>query len=102
MATEHRHTLVIALDVRDQDSYDRYRAGMRPILAEYGGRFDWDVRGGELLESPDAVRANRLFVLSFPDRKRSVAFFAEPRYQAVRTEFFEPAVSALYSITESD
>lgn len=101
MPAESRHTLVIALEVHDQGAYDRYRAGMRPILAEYGGRFDWDVRGGEVLESPDAVAVNRLFVMSFARREQCVAFFADPRYTAVRSEFFDPAVSALHTITES-
>lgn len=101
MHAESRHTVVLALEVHDQGSYDRYRAGMRPILAEYGGRFDWDIRGGEVLESPDGVPVNRLFVMSFAGREQRVAFFADPRYTAVRSEFFDPAVSTVHTITES-
>jgi len=101
MPAEPRHTLVIALEVHDHEIYERYRAGMRPILEEYAGRFDWDIRGGEVLSSPDAVPANRFFALSFAERDQRVAFFADPRYKAVRSEFFDASVSAVHSILES-
>ena len=38
------------LQVTDEEGYARYRAGMRPILAGYGGSFRWDIRGGEVLD----------------------------------------------------
>ncbi|MGH1344756.1 MAG: DUF1330 domain-containing protein [Nannocystales bacterium] len=101
MPAESRHTHVIALEVCDHDVYERYRAGMRPILAEYGGSFDWDILGGEVLQSPEGAPVNRFFVLSFPAKERSAAFFADPRYKAVRSEFFDASVAAVHRVLES-
>lgn len=93
--------MVVALEVTDDATYDRYRDGMRPILSEYEGRFDWDVRGGEVLVSPDANAVNRVFAISFPDHGRRVAFFADPRYLAVRAEFFERSVAQVHIVAET-
>lgn len=98
MDAEGRHTIVVALEVSDEATYGRYRAGMRPILAEYGGRFDWDIRGGEVLESPGGAAVNRIFAISFPSPARRVAFFEDPRYVEVRRAFFEPSVAHTYSV----
>ncbi|MBV1858585.1 MAG: DUF1330 domain-containing protein [Nannocystaceae bacterium] len=100
MSNEPRHTIVVALEVTDADTYERYRTGMRPILAEFGGRFDWDFRGGEVLTSPDAPEVNRVFALSFPDRAQRVAFFADPGYVEVRKEFFDASVAQVHIVTE--
>ena len=98
MVAEARHTIVVALEVTGEDLYARYRAGMRPILSEYGGRFDWDLRGGEVLKSPDGVAVNRVFAISFPNRSKRLSFFEDARYLEVRRTFFEPAVAHAYSI----
>ena len=100
MDNESRHTIVVALEVTDTNTYERYRAGMRPILAEFGGRFDWDFRGGEVLTSPDAPGVNRVFALSFPDRAQRVDFFADSRYVEVRAEFFDASVAKVHIVAE--
>lgn len=102
MADESRHTIVVALEVTDEETYTRYRAGMRPILAEYGGRFDWDLRGGEVLTSPQGATVNRVFAISFPSRERRVAFFDDPRYREVRETWFDPSVAQTYTIATEE
>lgn len=101
MPAETRHTLVVALEVTDPQGYARYREGMTPILEGYGGRFDWDLQGGEVLRSPDGVHVNRVFALSFPDRARRTAFFSDPKYREVRDQWFDPAVAAVFTVAES-
>lgn len=102
MADEARHTIVVALEVTDEQGYARYRAGMRPILSEYGGRFDWDLRGGEVLASPGGVAVNRIFAISFPTRSRRLAFFEDARYLEVRQAFFVPSVAGTFSVAETE
>ncbi len=95
-----RHLMEVGLEVTDHEMYARYRAGMRPILAEYGGRFDYDFVVAEVLQSLDAPRINRLFTLSFPDQESAKRLFADPRYLEVRKSFFEPSVASVHRIAE--
>lgn len=88
------HELVVALEVVDDAAYDRYRAAMRPILAEYGGGFRYDFRVAEVLASEAGAAINRVFTIHFDDRAASERFFADPRYRAVKSEHFEGAVAA--------
>lgn len=88
-------TLLIALEVTDEAGYSSYRAGMRPILTEYGGRFGIDVRISEVLEGPVGPGANRLFTIEFPTATAREAFFADDRYRAVRARWFDAAVARI-------
>jgi uncharacterized protein (DUF1330 family) len=93
------HSLV-ALHVTDDDGYRRYRAGMTPLLAGYGGRFLHDFVVAEALQSAADHPVNRVFVLVFPDRAAKEAFFADPAYRAVRAEHFAGAVAGATIIAE--
>ena len=37
-----RHVMLVGLEVTDDASSARYRSGMTPILASYGGAFGYD------------------------------------------------------------
>jgi uncharacterized protein (DUF1330 family) len=94
-----RFVLLLGLEVRDEEGYARYRERMQPILAAFGGAFGCDVRVSEvLIGAPPSV--NRLFTLSFPDRRRREAFFADVGYQRVRAEHFAPAVGEVAVLGE--
>ena len=98
MPNETRFEHLVGLHVTDDESYSRYRAGMTPILAEFGGVFRYDFRGGEVLKSETPEPINRVFVLSFPSQAAAERFFADPAYAVVRTTHFDPAVAAVTRI----
>ena len=100
--TKPRHGRLVALRVADEDAYARYRAGMRPILDEYGGRFGCDFVVARALLGVDDAGVNRVFTIDFPDAKAQEGFFADPRYRAVREKLFTPAVASTQVIAEFD
>jgi uncharacterized protein (DUF1330 family) len=96
----------LGLEVRDDTGYAQYRAAMTPILASYGGRFEHDFAVARVLKSSASERINRVFAISFPDAEKRTAFYADPAYQRVRAEHYEPAVAsahrlALFSASEA-
>ncbi|TPV96027.1 MAG: DUF1330 domain-containing protein [Myxococcales bacterium FL481] len=93
-----RHVTLVGLHVHDDALYDEYRAGMSPLLEQYGGQFEYDVVVGQLLKSKDGALINRVFTISFPDAKTKARFFSDPRYLAVREEFFDAAVSLVVTM----
>ncbi|WP_437532788.1 DUF1330 domain-containing protein [Sorangium sp. So ce726] len=93
-----QHVLLVGLQVTDEASYARYRAGMTPILSSYGGAFGHDFVVSRVLKGDE--RINRVFTLLFPDRAARERFFADPQYCAVRAELFEPAVAAVFVLGE--
>ncbi|MFV8752617.1 DUF1330 domain-containing protein [Nannocystaceae bacterium ST9] len=97
---ELEHTLLVGLWVADPEGYRRYRAGMTPILARYGGRFGYDFVIAEVLRSEVDTPINRVFTLKFPDRATAKAFFADPEYLEVRAAHFEPSVTHRTAIAE--
>ncbi len=93
-----RFTLLVALNVHDAAGYQRYRDGMTPVLAEFGGRFDLDIVVGELLCGPRG--ANRVFTISFPSETHKLDFFADERYLEIRSSHFDQAVSSATLLAE--
>jgi len=101
MAAERgRHVILIGLEVTDDAAYDRYRAGMTPILETYGGSFDCDFVVAKVLKGPE--RLNRVFTIAFPDRDTGTRFFADARYREVRARHFESAVTRVMVLAEFD
>jgi len=96
------HETLVGLHVIDEASYQRYRAGMMPLLEACGGRFRYDFRVSEVLrsETPDPI--NRVFVIAFPSLEVMQSFFTHPKYLAIRKQHFEPAVKAVIRIAEYD
>jgi uncharacterized protein (DUF1330 family) len=89
----------MGLEVTDDASYGRYRAGMTPILEGYGGSFGCDFVVAEALKGP-SERLNRVFTITFPDQGTQARFFADPRYRAVRAEHFDRAVASVVVLHE--
>lgn len=89
-----RYEILVGLHVNDQDSYDRYRAGMTPILKDHGGFFRYDYTVDAMLQGNADDQHNRVFVLSFPDQSTMERFFDHAEYKAVRAQYFEPAVKS--------
>ena len=92
--------MLIGLQVTDDETYGRYRAGMTPLLEVAGGSFRYDFRVSDVLKSETSEPINRLFVIAFPDARTKDEFFANPEYLAVREEFFGPSVAATTRISE--
>jgi uncharacterized protein (DUF1330 family) len=90
----------VGLWVQDEAAYGRYRAGMLPILATYGGAFRYDFQVAQTLKAETQEPINRVFVLAFPDETAHEAFFADPAYLAVREAHFKAAVSAVTVIAK--
>lgn len=92
--------LLIGLNVTDEETYRRYRAGMTPILAAHGGSFRYDFRIGETLRSETSDTINRVFVLRFPDQATSERFFSNEGYKQVRATFFDASVASVTQIAK--
>ena len=91
---------LVGLKVTDQAGYQRYRDGMTPILAEYGGSFAYDFHIAETLQAENDADINRVFLIRFPDKQKLDAFFADDRYKAVRAEHFDSAVAQVTRMRE--
>jgi uncharacterized protein (DUF1330 family) len=102
MPAESRHVLIIALEVKDQESYARYRAEMTPILTRYGGSFAFDFEVSKVLKSETSQRINRVFSIAFPDRDAQERLFRDPEYVIVRSTWFVPAVESTTVLGELD
>jgi uncharacterized protein (DUF1330 family) len=91
---------IMAMQITDHEGYAAYREHMTPILAEYGGRFDYDFVISEVLKKCCDVEINRVFMIVFPSKQHSLAFFSDPRYKAVRKQYFENSVGSVTQIAE--
>ena len=87
------YEMLVGLTVADDQGYQRYRAAMTPLLTACGGGFRYDFVVGKVLASASDHPINRVFAIHFPDERAKDAFFADPRYLAIRSEHFDAAVS---------
>ncbi len=88
------HEMLIGLDVKDDERYGLYRLAMTPILESFGGSFGYDFRVEEVLIAQGDDPINRVFTLRFPDLATKEAFFSDPGYLRVRSEYFDGSVGA--------
>ncbi len=96
------HEILVALDVADPPSYQRYREAMTPLLEAAGGSFRYDFEIARTLRSEAPHPITRLFAIAFPDRAAREAFFADPDYLAAREQWFVPAVKGVTIVAEYD
>ncbi len=96
---QERYEIHVGLRVTDEAGYQRYRDGMTPLLESVGGYFRYDMRVNELIKGDADEAFNRVFVISFPDQRTKEDYFADPRYLAIREEFFNPSVSSVKQIS---
>lgn len=94
------YEILVGMHVTDDGLYARYRAGMTPILAEHGGGFRYDFVVAQALKSEAPHPINRLFAIYFRDKKAKEAFYADPRYQKVKQEFWVPSVAGRTILAE--
>ncbi len=92
--------LIIAMNVTDPARYAQYRAAMSPVLARFGGRFEYDLVVSEVLKSPTPHPITRFFSILFPSRQASVDFFANPDYAAAKAAHFGAAVNGFTVVAE--
>lgn len=93
-------TIIVGLNVVDQQGYQAYRDAMTPLMESYGGRFDYDFTVSEVLKSKTPEHINRLFSLSFESAHAMQDFFADPAYLAVREKHFNSSVDGVTRIAE--
>jgi uncharacterized protein (DUF1330 family) len=70
--------LIANLKVTDPEGFERYRAGVPAVIAQYGGRYV--VRGGIMEKLENADGFNRMVVLEFPSLDAARAFYFSPEY----------------------
>ncbi|KZN55270.1 DUF1330 domain-containing protein [Pseudoalteromonas luteoviolacea] len=97
-----KYEMLVGLEVLDDVVYSQYRTAMRPILEEKGGEFGYDFRVSEVLKSEVTECINRVFTLRFPSKSIMTSFFDDPRYQAVKSEYFSPSVGSFTIIRGYD
>ncbi len=72
---------VAHVDVRDPDTYARYREANAEAFAKYGARFL--IRGGPQAQMEGQTRA-RTVVIEFPSLQAATECFNSPEYQAAK------------------
>ena len=70
--------LIANVKVTDPEGFERYRAGVPAVIAQYGGRYA--VRGGAMERLENADGFNRIVLLEFPSLDAARAFYFSPEY----------------------
>jgi uncharacterized protein (DUF1330 family) len=75
--------LIVDTAISDDATYDRYKAGAKPIAEKHGGE---DLaRGGRLDVVEDALwTPTRLVIIRFPDMAAARAFCDDPAYAPLK------------------
>jgi len=94
MDDKSRFEILVGLHITDDENYNKYRAGMTPLLKAHGGYFRYDFRISEMLQGDATDPFNRVFVLSFPDEATKDRFFANEEYKQVRETYFDVSVKS--------
>jgi uncharacterized protein (DUF1330 family) len=69
------------MQVKDPETYEKYRSKVAPTVAEFGGRFL--VRGGTMESVEGNAPLPRIVVLEFPSLEQARAWYNSPGYQAI-------------------
>ena len=88
---------LVSLDIEDANTYDEYRRRMAPLLERHGGHFVLDVEGGIARIHPAPFDPGRVLLIAFPSEGDARAFFSDPEYTAVRSQWFDRAVSQTHA-----
>ena len=70
--------VIVEVEVRDPDAYERYKQLAPPSIAAYGGRYV--VRGGTVETLEGDWHPPRFVVLEFPSVERARAWWSSPEY----------------------
>jgi len=82
------YEILVGLQVVDDCQYEAYRAAMKPILADYQGRFIYDFKVSEVLLSEVDDEINRVFTINFSCKNNMEGFFSDPKYLKVKENYF--------------
>ena len=74
--------LIGDIQITDQDSYEKYRAGVPATVAAYGGKYL--VRGAQCEVVEGAWTPNRLVVLGFESMEKAKAWYHSPEYSDLK------------------
>lgn len=88
------YEMLVALDVKDDDLYAKYREAMAPILKKFGGGFSYDFTIDRVLRKETENAINRVFTIYFKDEYSKDSFFSDPDYKIAKEKFFEKSVRA--------
>jgi uncharacterized protein (DUF1330 family) len=70
--------VVVDIEIRDPDTYERYKRMAPPSIAAYGGRYL--TRGGATAVLEGDWTPKRFVILEFPTMERARAWWASPEY----------------------
>jgi uncharacterized protein (DUF1330 family) len=85
--------LVADIDVRDVDTYARYRTANPGIVRKFGGRYL--AVGGAVRVLEGDWHPRRTVIIEFPDMASIEAFYGSPEYAALRAIRWQSADSRL-------
>ncbi|WP_057831406.1 DUF1330 domain-containing protein [Colwellia sp. TT2012] len=88
------HEILVGLNVLDDLIYEDYRTAMKPMLADYQGRFGYDFKVSQVLISEGNTDINRVFTLNFTNKEKMDGFFSDPQYLLVKEKFFIKSVGS--------
>ncbi|MGJ8647117.1 MAG: DUF1330 domain-containing protein [Marinomonas colpomeniae] len=90
---------IMALEVSNDEEYQKYRESMTPILHSFGGRFGYDFKVSDVLQSKTKEPINRVFTIDFPSKEIMDQFFSNPDYLNVKEEYFNRSVASVTIIS---
>jgi uncharacterized protein (DUF1330 family) len=70
--------VIVDINVRDRETYERYKQLAAPSVAAYGGRYL--VRGGATETLEGDWRPSRFVILEFPSVRQGRAWWDSPEY----------------------
>ncbi len=70
--------IIVEIEIREAEPYERYKQLAPPSIAAYGGRYI--VRGGEAETLEGGWKPKRLVMLEFPTMELARAWWASPEY----------------------
>jgi len=89
---------LVALQVDNDNLYNRYREEMYPILLKYHGDFGYDFKISEVLKSEEDKPINRVFTIHFSDEEGMKSFFEDEEYLVIKQRYFKASVSSVVEI----
>lgn len=94
------YEMLVGLQIKDSELYQKYREAMSPILKKFGGGFGYDFLIQETLRSASPNPINRVFTIYFKDKESMNQFFSDPEYLKAKKQYFEVSVEATTIISE--
>jgi uncharacterized protein (DUF1330 family) len=74
--------LIVQIDVRDAQKFERYRSMVPPTLEPFGGRYV--VRGGDAETLEGSWAPARVVVIEFPDRDKAKQWLESDIYREAK------------------